>query len=128
MGPIITISLIQERREEVLKRYSVDNVDNVYSIYCNGTHVGIVEFRKHTYSNSVIYIDEIYVEKEYRNRGIGREIIKTIQKYHKATILGNSTLDSVGFWTKIGAYFEYDEEELMQYREASGMGGTFILI
>lgn len=78
---------------------------------------GIIEYTV-SKSKKSVFIEHICIFKEYREKGIARNIIELLNKEY--SIMGNSTLEALGFWKNIGAEFDEDiedEENLIYYIE-----------
>lgn len=111
---MMTILIIKEQRDEVLKKYALSNGDDTYSIYCNGKRVGVVEYRP---SGELICIESLYIDKEHQGKGVGKAVVQMLQDEYKTAIVGNSVVEAVGFWKAIGADFEGEDEDLDYYIE-----------
>ena len=78
---------------------------------------GVIEYTV-SKSKESVFIEHICVFEEYREKGIARKIIELLNKDY--SIIGNSTLEALGFWKNIGAEFDEDiedEENLIYYIE-----------
>lgn len=102
---------------ELLRFYAVENIDNSYLMYFDNIDipVGVLEYREHGDS---VHVDYICTFEGYRNQGIASCVIKTLNEDYAIT--GNSVIDALGFWQKLGAEFEEDitiKENLDYYIE-----------
>lgn len=91
---------------------------NAYMIYEDNTLVGCIEYRM--VSDSHCHIDYIHTLKAYRGRGYGKSVINSLldEGYY---ITGDSVIDSIGFWLKVGAEFEecVDDANIAMYTETN---------
>ena len=63
--------------------------------------------------NKVGVVKEIDIK--HRRKGIGRKVIEYLKNEYKV-IHGTSVTSSIGFWSKMGAEFEYEiKEEMITY-------------
>lgn len=98
---------------DYINSFKLSKVDNVYVIYKDGYRCGIVEFLlKHGY----IYLELIDIEKSFRQSGIGRTVINYLLKTY-GDIFGDCApnRDSANFWIAMGAEFEENLEEGIEY-------------
>lgn len=78
----------------------------------NDIIVGQINFE---ISNNEITINSIIIDIKHRRKGIGRKVIEYLKNKYKA-IHGTSVTSSIGFWSKMGAEFEYEiKEEMITY-------------
>ena len=79
--------------------------------------IGSIEF---LYENDkTIYIESFYLDKEYRNKGIGTKIFNEfITKYITKEVQEinlTTTKDAIGFWSKLGFLLK-NNENLMELK------------
>ena len=84
---------------------STSNYDDVYMLYKDNTRIGCIEYR--IVDEDVCYVEYIYILKAYRNKGYAKEAINILLD-RGYDIQGNSVVESIGFWSSIGAEFEED--------------------
>ena len=87
-------------------------LNNYRNIVVNGNIVGCLLI---TEENGVKLLDEIYLEEEYRNKGIGSDIIKSILKENDIIYLWVYKLNhkAISLYKKLG--FFVDEETEIRY-------------
>lgn len=57
----------------------------------------------------------LWIDIKHRRKGIGRKVIEYLKNEYKV-IHGTSVTSSIGFWSKMGAEFEYEiKEEMITY-------------
>lgn len=107
-------SLIRVNKENQLyaSKFLNNNLENVYVINGNNKNFGIVEVKE---NEGVCKIELIEVEKQFKKKGIGRDVIKTLLGLHEV-VYGDSLprKESIGFWQSLGAEFEEDIEECIE--------------
>lgn len=96
-------SRVYDNKEQELINIMGMEPGNAYMIYEDNTLVGCIEYRM--ISDSRCHIDYIHTLKAYRGRGYGKSVINSLldEGYY---ITGDSLVDSIGFWLKVGAEFE----------------------
>ena len=63
-------------------RYSEkENLENIWVIYSDGSPVGCIAYRKK--GDGVGEVKRLYIVKEYRGKGISKELLKTVERYAK---------------------------------------------
>lgn len=63
-------------------RYSEkENLENIWVIYSDGSPVGCIAYRKK--DDGVGEVKRLYIVKEYRGKGISKELLKTVECYAK---------------------------------------------
>ena len=126
------IVLVEAREEDrfldICKLCAINDDDNTYMILDKYTRevYGIIEYAVSKGGDS-IHIDLIDVWKENRRQGIARRVIETLNKDYSIT--GDSVLNEIGFWLKVGAEFEEDieDEEVLRYYMEECMCAPFII-
>lgn len=118
----------EERFKDISKLCGIRDIDNVYMIIDKYTRevYGIIEYRKEEEGDN-IHIDLIEVWKENREQGIARRVIEDLNSSYSIT--GDSILESIGFWSNIGAEFDEDieDEEVIEYYRKECLCVPFII-
>ena len=75
-------------KKEILLREEKDENTNLYLIQSNGNYAGILKITLHkavaNYSKlDALYLDKIYIQKEYTGLGIGKETLKFVMERAK---------------------------------------------
>lgn len=75
------------------------------------------------------YIDVLEIPEKYRNTGLGKEIVKTIEQEVGRSTFVQAEQDSVKFWEKLGykrsSEVEEAGENVMMYKERPGSKSSF---
>jgi len=94
------------------------SIENYHNITINGNIIGCVLL---TDENDGILLDEIYLEKEYRNNGIGSDIIKNIINSNNIIYLWVHKLNhkAISLYKKLGFLIikETDTRYYMKYEK-----------
>ena len=74
--------------EKAIKQYIVDNDKTAFSIYLNGEAAGRVLVEKNW--NGYCYIEDIFIKKQCKRIGLGKELLKKSIDWSKKTICPES--------------------------------------
>lgn len=111
----MNIELVKAKLDDIeyIRSFKLSKVDNVYIVYNDASRCGVVEF---LVKDGYICLELINVEKPFRRLGIGRTVINCLLKTY-GDIFGDCSpnWDSANFWIAMGAEFEEDLEEGIEY-------------
>lgn len=97
----------EENREEYIQYNGLVNIHDVVIAYDNDIPVGCGSYKY--YDTGVAEVKRMFVKKEYRRRGISKDIMKLLesrgieQGYHKFVLeTGNPLVEATGLYKSIG--------------------------
>ena len=85
----------------------MSTVEDRYYIYLNNEVVGVLEYKDYGDELEIKYIK---IHKEYRRMGIATRVVNVLKNKNKI-ITGDALPGAVGFWKKMGAEFDEDEDD-----------------
>jgi ribosomal protein S18 acetylase RimI-like enzyme len=84
----------------------------VYVAESNGfmDHKGVIGYINGKKEKNTIYLDNVYVKKDFRNQGVARKLMnKFLSKYKKVDVILHCPERLCGFYQKFGFYTKYVE-------------------
>lgn len=68
------------------KENIVSEIGNLFDIYQDSIKIGYFQYHKLN-GSSVMEIDKIYVDKKYRNKGVGKYVLASIFKQYEPSLI-----------------------------------------
>lgn len=110
--------IFTKRENDELKNYLIDMLNNedkiIFVIEDNEVIVGYAALQIKNKTSKSIWIDEIIVDSNYRNKGYGKKLIDEIYKYAKENDCIRVELNCWSF--NSGAHEFYDKLDFKQQR------------
>lgn len=113
----IDLDKIRKTFEELL---SIPEKGTIYVIEVQNAIIGyaiLINYWSNEYGGNLLFLDEVYIDQRYRNRGIGRKLIRLIIEQYKASSktlqleVAPPNLGAQKFYEKFG--FKYLENKIM---------------
>ena len=102
------VNICEDRNDEQIKLFGIALAGAKLIIY-NDKNVGMVDYNVY---DERVHIQYIMVQDEYRKLGIAKAVIKKLMKENPGKYMyGDALPGAVGFWEKMGAEFDKDEDD-----------------
>lgn len=97
----------EKNRAEYIQYNTTDDIHDVYIVYDNDIPIGCAGFKK--YDSETAEVKRVFIKKDYRRRGISRELMNLLEKSarkqgYKYFILesGEPLVSAMALYRKIG--------------------------
>lgn len=97
----------EKNRAEYIQYNTTDDIHDVYIVYDNDIPIGCAGFKK--YDSETAEVKRVFIKKDYRRRGISRELMNLLEKSarkqgYKYFILesGEPLISAMALYRKIG--------------------------
>lgn len=104
----------KERIETYVSKTILKYLETIKKIVVDDRVIGIVSYK---FDGLRIYIDDIFIEKEYRNRNLGREILRSIMKDDICYLwVYKSNEKAIRLYEKMGFVVEEEDEKRLKMK------------